>query len=185
MQPTAALAGATAALAVGVGFLPVAGAAAGLGPLATGAVVSILAATAALVQPWTGRALDAGWLPSGAGMAAGLLLAAAGFGMSVALHGLGGLVSTAVLVGAGSGLVTPLGFARLASGTPTERLGQTMGAAEVGRELGDAGGPLLVGAIAAVGTLGLGLGALAAVLVLIVTLTTTTRRTDGPSNRGS
>ncbi|MGH3575430.1 MAG: hypothetical protein ACRDUW_27030 [Pseudonocardiaceae bacterium] len=30
-----------------------------------------------------------------------------------------------------------------------ERLGQTMGAAEVGRELGDAGGPLLVGAVAA------------------------------------
>lgn len=46
-------------------------------------------------------------------------------------------------------------------------LGQTMGAAEVGRELGDAGGPLLVGAVAAVSTLGFGLGSLAAVLALI------------------
>lgn len=173
VHPTAALAGATAALAVGVGFLPVAGAAAGLGPLATGAVVSILAATAALVQPWAGRALDGGRLPSGAGMAAGLLLAATGFGMSAAVHGPAGLIPAAVLVGAGSGLVTPLGFARLASSTPTERLGQTMGAAEVGRELGDAGGPLLVGAIAAAGTLGLGLGSLAALLALTATLITT------------
>jgi MFS transporter, DHA1 family, tetracycline resistance protein len=36
-----------------------------------------------------------------------------------------------------------------------------MGAAEVGRELGDAGGPLLVGAIAAPAGLGLGLLSLA------------------------
>ena len=33
--------------------------------------------------------------------------------------------------------------------TTTKRLGQTRGAAEVGRELGDAGGPLLIGALAA------------------------------------
>ena len=118
-------------------------------------------------------------------MAAGLLLAAAGFGMSVALHGLAGLIPAAVLVGAGSGLVTPLGFARLASSTPTERLGQTMGAAEVGRELGDAGGPLLVGAIAAAGTLGLGLGSLAVLLALAATLITTTPHRNGPRKRGS
>lgn len=58
LRPTAALAGATAALSVGVGFLPVTGAAAGLGTVATGAAVSVLAATAALVQPRAGRALD-------------------------------------------------------------------------------------------------------------------------------
>ena len=39
-----------------------------------------------------------------------------------------------------------------------------MGAAEVGRELGDAGGPLLVGAIATVSTLAFGYAALAALL---------------------
>jgi len=42
------MAAATAALAVGVGFLPMLGASAGLGPLATGAAVSVLAAAAAL-----------------------------------------------------------------------------------------------------------------------------------------
>jgi DNA-binding transcriptional LysR family regulator len=36
-------------------------------------------------------------------------------------------------------LITPLGFAALGSSTPPERLGQTMGAAELGREVGDAG----------------------------------------------
>ena len=54
---SASLAGATAALSVGVGFLPVTGAAAGLGTIATGAAVSVLAATAALVQPRAGRGL--------------------------------------------------------------------------------------------------------------------------------
>src|SRR3954452_1414114 len=48
LVPTAALAGATAALSVGVGFLPVSGRAAGLGPITTGAAVSVLAACAAL-----------------------------------------------------------------------------------------------------------------------------------------
>jgi hypothetical protein len=42
-----------------------------------------------------------------------------------------------------------------------------MGAAEVGRELGEAGGPLVVGALAAAG-LGIGLAGLAAVMALAV-----------------
>ena len=167
IRPTAALAGATAALAVGVGFLPVAGASAGLGPLATGTVVSVLAATAAAVQPWAGRARDARRLSDGVGMVAGLVMAAAGMTIAGLLHGLVGLPLAAILIGVGTGLVTPLGFAHLAAGTPKERLGQTMGAAEVGRELGDAGGPLLVGAVATVAALGLGLGSLAAVLIII------------------
>ena len=62
-------------------------------------------------------------------------------------------MAAAVLIGIGVGIITPIGFAYLAATTPTERLGQTMGAAEVGRELGDAGGPLLVGALAAATTL--------------------------------
>jgi hypothetical protein len=41
LGPTACLAATTATLAAGVGFLPVRGAAAGLGPLATGAAVSL------------------------------------------------------------------------------------------------------------------------------------------------
>jgi hypothetical protein len=72
----------TAALSVGVGFLPVSGAAAGLGPVATGAAVSLLAACAAVVQPRAGRALDCGRITSGSGIAAGLLITAAGLALA-------------------------------------------------------------------------------------------------------
>jgi DHA1 family tetracycline resistance protein-like MFS transporter len=167
VQPTVALAAATAALSVGVGFLPVRGATAGLGPLATGAAVSLLAASAALVQPRAGHAYDSGRLPGPRGITAGLTLAAAGFAIAALLPGPAPLGIAAVTIGVGTGIVTPLGFAALAAAAPAGRLGQTMGAAEVGRELGDAGGPLLVGAIAApaglsVGLLGLATGLLGA-----------------------
>ncbi|SEP38102.1 MFS transporter [Amycolatopsis saalfeldensis] len=179
LRPTAALAGATAALAVGVGFLPVLGAAAGLGPLATGAAVSLLAVCSALAQPWAGRARDAGRLADGPGMAGGLVLAAAGMALAALVPGAAGLLAAAVVGGAGVGLVTPLGFAHLAAGTPPERLGQTMGAAEVGRELGDSGGPLLVGAIAVGATLSAGFLGLAA-LLLAAGLATAGARTPRP-----
>ena len=163
LRPTAALAGATAALSVGVGFLPVTGAAAGLGTVATGAAVSVLAATAALVQPRAGRALDAGRVSARTGIGVGLALAAAGLGCA-AVPGLAGVLLAAVLIGAGTGLITPLGFAALAASTPEARLGQTMGTAELGRELGDAGGPLLVAGIATATALSYGYAALAILL---------------------
>ncbi|WP_406438275.1 MFS transporter [Streptomyces sp. NBC_00631] len=165
LAPTAALAAATAALSVGVGFLPVSGRVAGLGTVATGAAVSLLAATAALVQPRAGHALDAGRLTTRTGLTAGLLLTAAGLACAM-LPGLTGILTAAVLTGAGTGLITPLGFAALATSTPAERLGQTMGAAELGRELGDAGGPLLVAAVASGTTLAHGYGALAVLVAL-------------------
>lgn len=165
LAPTGALAGATAALSVGVGFLPVTGAADGLGPLATGAAVSVLAATAAVVQPRAGRALDDGRLTTRTGLVAGMLVTAAGL-LCPLLPGVTGLLLTALLVGTGTGLVTPVGFAALAASTPQERLGQTMGTAELGRELGDAGGPLLVAGVATAVGLGAGYAALAAVLAV-------------------
>ncbi|MET7379951.1 MFS transporter [Streptomyces sp. NPDC005526] len=165
LAPTAALAAATAALAAGVGFLPVSGRAAGLGTVATGAAVSVLAACAAVAQPRAGRALDAGRLTTRSGLTAGLLIGAAGLGCAT-LPGLPGILAGAALIGAGAGLITPLGFAALAAATPAERLGRTMGAAELGRELGDAGGPLLVAAVATATTLALGFAALAALLAL-------------------
>ncbi|MGW3134068.1 MFS transporter [Streptomyces sp. NPDC001123] len=165
LAPTAALAAATAALSVGVGFLPVSGRAAGLGTVATGAAVSVLAATAALVQPRAGRALDEGRLTTRTGLTTGLLLTAAGLACAM-LPGLTGILTAALLTGAGTGLITPLGFAALAASTPAERLGQTMGAAELGRELGDAGGPLLVAVVASLATLTYGYGALAALIGL-------------------
>lgn len=163
LRPTAALAAATAALSVGVGFLPVSGAAAGYGTVATGAAVSVLALTAAVVQPKAGRALDEGRLTTGRGLTTGLLVTAAGLGCA-AVPGLPGILLAAVLIGAGTGHITPLGFAALATATPKERIGQTMGSAELGRELGDAGGPLLVAGVATAAGLGTGYAVLAAVI---------------------
>lgn len=79
LRPTLTLAGTTAALSVGVGFLPVIGAAHHYGPLATGAAVSVLAATAALLRPRAGRAADTGRITARTGLAAGLAIAAGGF----------------------------------------------------------------------------------------------------------
>ncbi|GGS66908.1 MFS transporter [Nonomuraea spiralis] len=165
LVPTAALAAVTAALSVGVGFLPVSGRAAGLGTVATGAAVSVLAACAAIVQPRAGRALDAGRLSIRTGLPAGLLITAAGLACAT-LPGLAGILSAAVLIGAGTGLITPLGFAALAARTPAERMGQTMGAAELGRELGDAGGPLLVAGVATLASLAYGYAVLAALVAV-------------------
>jgi MFS family permease len=163
VRPTVALAGSTAALAVGVGFLPVLGREAGLGTVVTGAVVSMLALVAALVQPRIGRALDAGRVRSGPGLAAGLGLTAAGLACA-AIPGVAGIVIAALLIGAGTGVITPLGFAAIASVAPQERMGQMMGAAEIGRELGDAGGPLVVAGIATSASVAAGFGGLAVLL---------------------
>ena len=54
-----------------------------------------------------------------------------------------------------------------------------MGAAEVGRELGDAGGPLLVGAVGLV-SLTAGLGSVAAALVICAALITSPHRASPP-----
>jgi len=173
--PVVALAGATAALSAGVGFLPVVGARHHLGPLVTGAVVSVLAAFAAVVQPRAGRDLDDGRLPARTGMALGLLACALGLVLAVALPAMAGLAVAAILVGCGVGVVTPLGFAELARIAPEGQAGTTMGAAEVGRELGDAGGPLLVGAVGAL-TLSGGFVVLGFVLALAAGAVRVSRR---------
>lgn len=166
LSPTIALAAAAAAMSVGVGFLPVSGAIAGLGPVATGAVISLLAASGVLVQPLTGRALDSGRLNAHRGVVVGLLFTAAGLALAM-LPGVVPVVAAAIAIGVGTGIITPIGFATLAGSTPANRMGQTMGAAELGRELGDAGGPLIVAGAAAVGTLTVGYGVIAAITVLL------------------
>ncbi|MFI8793765.1 MFS transporter [Streptomyces sp. NPDC055105] len=177
LRPTAALAGATAALSVGVGFLPVSGATAGLGTVATGAADSVLAACAAIVQPQAGRALDAGRLTARTGIGIGLLTTAASLACAM-LPGLTRVLLAAALIGIGTGLITPLGFATLATSTSPERLGQTMRSAELGRELGDADGPLLVASIATLATLTHGYAALAFLLTVgPIALLATRRRT--------
>jgi hypothetical protein len=82
----------------------------------------------------------------------------------------------------GTGLITPLGFAALAASTPKERLGQTMGTAELGRELGDAGGPLLVAGVATYASLGLGFVVLGVLLAVGAVLARGRRR--APATEG-
>jgi len=178
VRPTLALAAATAAVSTGVGFLPVIGAERGLGPLATGAIVSVLAASTALIQPRVGRARDDGRIGDRTGLVAGLVLAATGCA-AVLVPGPAGLAGAAVLIGVGVGVSTPIAFAYLANNTPTERLGQTLGSAEVGRELGDAGGPLLVGAVAAA------IGLAPALVAFAVVLAGTAALVAGPAGEKS
>ncbi len=174
LVPTMALAAATAALFAGVGFLPVVGAGAGLSAVATGAAVSVLAATAAL-QPLVGRMRDAGQLGDRAALTVGLMVTAAGLAVPALLADLAGLLIAAAVIGLGTAVVTPVAFAALAAASPPERLGQTMGAAEIGRELGDAGGPLLIGGLGAVIGLASGFLGLAALVALAAGLAAAVR----------
>src|SRR5262249_34506665 len=152
-------------------------AASGMNAFVSGAAVSVLSACAAIAQPMAGRTLDGKRLSYRVGTVTGLSLCAAGFAAAAMIPGLVGLLAGAVTIGLGAGVLPPLGFAFLAASAPPERLGETMGAAEVGRELGDAGGPLLVGAIAAASTLSAGLlGAASALLVPTVIAPTVFRR---------
>ncbi len=107
--------------------------------------------------------MDAGRLGTTAGILTGLAITAVGLAGAM-LPGVPGVLVAAVGIGVGTGIVTPVAFAALAAGTPANSLGQTMGVAEVGRELGDAGGPLLVGGIATAVSLTAGFGMMAAIL---------------------
>lgn len=161
LVPTTVLAASTGALGAAIGFLPALATRHGLDPVAATAAVSVLAIASVIAQPWAGKRRDLQQITDAAGMRTGLLLTAAGIGaVAVAPGGMSVFIS-ALLVGTGVGLATPLAFAHLADTTPQDRMGRTMGSAELGRELGDAGGPLIVGGIAALAGLPLGLCALA------------------------
>lgn len=161
--PTTVLATSTAILGVAVGFIPLLAVRHDLNPVTGAAAVALLALTSAAVQPVMGRLRDEGRVTTATGSGAGLLLAAAALVLLAAAPGAASLFVAAAAIGLTIGTVTPLAFAHLAAVTPDERMGRTMGNAELGRELGDAGGPLLVGAIASAATLAAGLAALAAV----------------------
>jgi len=170
LVPTMVLAASTAALGTAVGFLPLIGSNLGLNAMQDMSVVSLLAICSALVQPWIGRIKDRAKITFRNGMVTGLLLIVAGLSCIAIWHSLATLLLCAVLLGTGVGVTTPLGFAHLASNTSEERMGRTMGSAELGRELGDAGGPLLVGAIATAVSVSAGLWTLAGIILVIVAL---------------
>lgn len=172
LGPTIVLAAATGSLGAAVGFLPALAAHIGLPTAAAVAAVTVLALASSLIQPRIGRLRDAGRLTDRSGILAGLgaivLGAAAAALVPSAPVELGAVVVylAALLIGAGIGTATPLAFAHLADATPAERMGRTMGSAELGREAGDAGGPLLVSAVAVGAGLGWGLAALAAAVAV-------------------
>jgi MFS family permease len=170
LVPTLALAAATGALGVAVGFLPLLATALHLPLGASMAAVTVLALASTVIQPVVGRLRDAGRLSTRAGVTGGLGLIAVGVAGLAAVPVASVVYAAAVVIGLGIGVVTPLGFAHLAATTPHERLGRTMGSAELGREVGDAGGPLLVGGLAATLGVGAGLGALAVVVVVVALL---------------
>ncbi|MDM7890121.1 MFS transporter [Curtobacterium caseinilyticum] len=165
LVPTALLATTTGVLGVAVGFLPLLAVRLEL-PAVVGAVaIGAIAVVSSALQPLAGRLRDSGRLGTRGGSASGLLVAAAGLALLAAAPGPVTLFVAALAVGVMLGTVTPLAFAHLAASTPDERMGRTMGNAELGREVGDAGGPLLVGAVATAWTLPGAIAVLAAATV--------------------
>ena len=162
LVPTLVLAATTGALAVAVGFLPLLGRQAGLDTVWSMAIVTVLAVASSAAQPLVGSAHDRGRISVRGGTVGGLLLIAVGIALSAVTGHPAALVTTALFVGLGVGTATPVAFSHLAASTPPERMGRTMGSAELGRELGDAGGPLVAGAVATASVPGIGLGVVAA-----------------------
>ncbi|TFB71604.1 MFS transporter [Cryobacterium sp. Hz9] len=182
--PTLVLAASTGALGVAVGFLPLLGTTLHLGLFGSMGAVTVLAIASTLTQPFVGRLRDDGRISTRAGTTVGLLLIATGIGALAVIPTPATLYLAALTIGTGIGLATPLAFAHLAATTPAERMGRTMGNAELGREVGDAGGPLLVGAIASTLTLGAGLGVLAILTVGVASLGGIALRTNATQERG-
>lgn len=161
LLPTLVLAASTGALGAAIGFLPAMATSVDAPLFASIAIASVLALSSALTQPWAGRFRDGARPSDRSAMALGLGLIVSGILVAALSPILPSLYVAAALLGVGIGIATPFAFAHLADTTPHERMGRTMGTAELGRELGDAGGPLLVGGVAVATTLPLGLGALA------------------------
>lgn len=180
LVPTLALAGSMGAMGAAIGFLPALAVSHGLDPVAGTASVSVLAVASVLVQPRVGRLRDRHRIGDSAGMTAGLLLTAAGVALLALAPAPVTIFLAAAAIGTGAGTATPLGFAHLADTTPPDRMGRTMGSAELGRELGDAGGPLLLGGVATLAGLPLGLG----VLAVLVAAAGIPRLDSGPAGSG-
>ena len=163
LVPTLLLAVATGTLAVAVGFLPLMATRLGLNPMVGAGAVALLAVASTVVQPVVGRWRDQGRVATGWGSGVVLFVSAlAVLALALWPH-LAPLLVAAAVIGVMVGTLTPLGFAHLADVTPEEHMGTTMGNADMGREIGDAGGPLLIGAIAAAWALPVAFAALAAI----------------------
>ena len=134
-----------------------------------------MAVLSAATQQIVGRVRDSRPGITLPGIVVGILLIAVGFAAVAIFPNVAVLYVAGAVLGVGIGATTTLGFAELGSGTPPERMGRTMGTAELGREIGDAGGPLLVGAVATTVTLGVGLAAFAGIAALVAATAALTR----------
>jgi MFS family permease len=182
LLPVTALAVAAGALGAAVGFLPLVGTRIGLGIPASIAVTSIMAVASSFAQPLAGRLRDSGRLTPRTGIAGGIAFIALSVAAGAMFQNPVVLYLVALALGVGIGVTTTLGFAQLAATTPADRMGRTMGTAELGREIGDAGGPLVIGAVAVGAGLSAGLivfAAIAAVSGVIITALAPKSRVDG------
>ena len=168
--PVVVLSVGSAAIGALAGMLPALATSLGIPLLAATAAITVLALTSSLAQPIVGRWNDAGRLRTRTASLTGTTLIAVAFLLVAAVPSLATILAAALLSGIGVAVLTPVAFAHLAATSPPERLGRTMGTAELGRETGDAIGPVVVGSVgmialplgfAAFGVLA-GLGTLAA-----------------------
>lgn len=179
--PTLALASTTALLGVAVGYLPLLLHRAGLAPVASAAAVAAIAIISAVAQPVAGRLRDRGRISARVGVSAALATGATASVLMISPQPIA-LYAAALLIGVAVGVATPLAYSHLAATTPAERLGRTMGNAELGREVGDAGGPLLIGIIGTLAGLPLALGTLALLIATAGAATARSLRPDPPSH---
>ncbi|WP_203580997.1 MFS transporter [Microbacterium hibisci] len=169
--PVTVLSVGSAAVGALVGMLPALATALGIPLIASVGAVTLLAITSSLAQPVVGRWNDAGRLRTRTASVTGAGAIAVAFLLVAALPSAATVLAAALLTGAGVAVLTPVAFAHLAATSPPERLGRTMGTAELGRETGDAIGPLVVGTVGMI-TLPLGFaafGILAAAGALVAT----------------
>lgn len=169
LTPVVVLAVGSAAIGALTGMLPALGTEIGIPLLVSSLAVAVLAVTSSLVQPVAGRLHDAGRLGTGVAGVAGTAAVAAAFLVVAVAPSAVAVFIAALLAGAGVATLTPVAFAHLAGTTPPDRLGRTMGSAELGRETGDAVGPLVVGGVGSAIGLPFGFAAFA-VVALVGTL---------------
>ncbi len=126
------------------GFLPVRIHELGIDPLASGALISLVAVSYLLVQPVAGALADR--MSPDATIRAGLVVAAAGIAAAPFVEG-PALAVASIAAGAAVGTVWTNTDALISALARQGRLGATMGAAGSYKELGDMIGPLFVGSI--------------------------------------
>lgn len=186
LVPVVVLAVGSAAIGALTGMLPALGNEVGIPLLVSTLAVAVLAVTSSLVQPLAGRAHDAGRLGAGTAGVVGTLGIAVAFALLAVVPSVVALFVAALVAGGAVAVLTPVAFAHLAGTTPPDRLGRTMGSAELGRETGDAIGPLVVGGVGSAIALPFGFGAFAIVaLIGTVAAAQLPRRTSAEDDAAS